>query len=236
MAIINGSHKFIFVHVPKAAGTAITLFLANFSAERDQEIGVTERGDRIELLFQRHFGVNKHSTALEIHQFVGPSVWEYSFTFAFVRNPFSRAYSLFRFLKDRWRAWPGSGIMDRLNNFEKFVQSDFFATDGPVGLFRPQWAWLQRETGNRPLVDFIGRIETIEDDMKKVISSIRMPLDPSTVFDSTNRINASTEPEEWAQHLGEQVRQRIIYRYRVDFERLGYATDYERFGDCGESL
>lgn len=39
--IVNHTHKFIFVHVPKSAGTSVTQMFSEYSSYRDLEVGGT---------------------------------------------------------------------------------------------------------------------------------------------------------------------------------------------------
>ena len=47
MAIINQSKKFIFVHVPKAAGTSVTSAFSKYTSYQDLEIGGAKFGESI---------------------------------------------------------------------------------------------------------------------------------------------------------------------------------------------
>lgn len=41
MSIINNSKNFIFIHIPKAAGTPVALFFSKHSRYCDQELGAS---------------------------------------------------------------------------------------------------------------------------------------------------------------------------------------------------
>ena len=69
--IVNHSHKFIFVHVPKAAGTSVSELFSKFSAYSDLEVGGTELGEALQNAYKCRFGLTKHSTAEEIRAVVG---------------------------------------------------------------------------------------------------------------------------------------------------------------------
>jgi hypothetical protein len=225
MSIINLSHKFIFVHVPKSAGTSVTAALSWYTTFCDLEIGGTALGEELQPYYLKRFGVRKHSTAREIRQLVGDAVWSHAFKFAFVRHPFARSYSIYHFLKHRFRTWKGSEIMDSFHDFSGFVRSDFFLTnDGPDQQFRPQWFWIRDEASDRAVVDFIGRVENLEKDLAHVIDRIAIPcLDAPMSFDPATRANSSTEPDEWRRHVDSEAQELIIKRHQPDFDRLGYS-------------
>lgn len=132
MAIINQSHQFIFVHVPMSAGTSVTNALSSFTGVFDVELGGTEYGERIASPFAQRFGIGKHATSVEIQHLVGNQIWNEYFIFGFVRNPYSRVFSIYRFLKTKFRKWKGSEIMDVFGNFDEFVRSDFFSSRGQI--------------------------------------------------------------------------------------------------------
>jgi len=84
MAIINHSFNFVFVHVPKAAGTSVTSILSKYTNYCDLEIGATEFGEYIQPAYKKRFGLAKHSPARDIRNLVGAVAWSKFFTFSFV--------------------------------------------------------------------------------------------------------------------------------------------------------
>ena len=61
MTIINNSYKFIFGHIPKAAGTTITNQLSAYTNYCDLEIGGTCFGEKIQPAYKKRFNISKHS-------------------------------------------------------------------------------------------------------------------------------------------------------------------------------
>jgi hypothetical protein len=213
MAIINFSHKFVFVHVPKAAGTSVSHFLSRYTKYRDLEIGGTVYEKKIGDYYLR-FGLGKHATAQEIRSTMGGETWSEMFSFAFVRHPVARAHSTFRFLKFHHREWHGSSVMDEFATFEEFLRSDFFATCGPDRIFNPQCFWLG--SGQDFNVDLIGRLETLDADMERVVS--RIGSRPEIL--NVGRENASS-PADPAEVTATAL-EIIGKRYEEDFRRLEY--------------
>jgi hypothetical protein len=107
MTIINHSHRFVFVHIPKNAGTSVAHYLSQLSTYRDQEIGATELGEAIAPAFRGRFQLHKHSTFAEIEEATGPEIHDYT-SVAVVRDPVDRVRSLYSFL----RQWPGWTDLD----------------------------------------------------------------------------------------------------------------------------
>src|SRR3989304_5138015 len=124
--IINNTFGFIFVHVPKAAGTSVAHFFSKFSCYCDLEVGGTSLGEALQEPFRKRYGLSKHSTAMEIRAVIGDVLWKKYFSFAFVRNPYERAFSAYHFLK-RMRAetqLEGLAPIGQCKTFADFVLSD----------------------------------------------------------------------------------------------------------------
>lgn len=224
--IVNHSHQFIFVHVPKAAGTSVSELLSKYSAYSDLEVGGTELGEALQQPYKRRFGLTKHSTAAEIHRVVGDDTWARYYSFAFVRDPYARAQSTFHFMK-RWhgnKEMKNLDVMDGFADFRSFVLSDFFKEQKAHRLLWPQVRWLEDEAG-QPLVDFVGHMETLDADIHHVLSHapglVKIHAAPEAA--PTKNRSARTDAALWDLLAADtEVERRIFEAYRVDFERYGY--------------
>jgi hypothetical protein len=163
--ILNWTRRFLFVHVPRTAGTAATLRLLTASTPGD--ICISHPSEAIIELLGQNVCIDKHHTAAQLLSILGEMKFSSLFKFGFVRNPYTHIYSIYRFLKFNHRAWPGSNIMNRFRSFDDFVASDFFQTPGPHQMFRPQSFWLCGEDG-RLLVDHIARWEDFDTEMAAI--------------------------------------------------------------------
>ena len=135
--------KTIFIHIPKTAGVSLAKAIY---------------GD---VTFEGHRSFYFNNIALNIKN-------EVYFSFSFVRNPFDRLYSAYKFLKEG-----GMNHLDKLA-FQTFLSEfeDFedFILNGlnekliyQITHFIPQHEYLCDKSGNI-LVDFIGRFEDLESD------------------------------------------------------------------------
>jgi hypothetical protein len=170
--ILNRTYHFLFVHVPKTAGIAVSRDLSRFTSADDIQVCET-----IEPLSRDYVGTYRlyqHSTAAEIEAAIGKEQFDRLYKFAFVRNPYARGYSLFRFLKYNFRRWPNSGIMDTFDTFDQFIASDFFQTPGPDRIFKPQVFWLTDDEGSL-MVDRIARMEELESELRDIYAAIGLP-------------------------------------------------------------
>ncbi len=220
MAIINHTYGFIFIHIPKNAGSAITRYLSQFSDEEDMVIGVTPKGEEFSTQ-SRNLGLSKHASCAEIQRFLGPEKWCHYLKFVVVRNPYSRAYSIYTFLKKKFREWKNAEIMDTFQSFDDFVKSDFFQSSGPDRIFHPQSFWLPptEDALYSPL--YIGRQENLNDDFSELTELIGLPpLDP---LNGLELVNASSDSVEWHSATDSPTIKEIIQKkYSQDFKRFGY--------------
>lgn len=218
--IINHTHKFIFIHIPKAAGTTVADTLSSLSRYCDQEIGGTEFGEMAQLHYWTRFGLRKHSPAKEVMNAIGRDAFTGFFRFAFVRNPYTRLASSFHFLK-AWNSPEFSDALDQYPDFESFLESNAWtsSTDPdiwPDGVFRPQTFWLKdRQTGEL-LVDFIGKTENLSQDLQAILT--RIGGSSAIVRDRSNPTPVYTRPKVWSS----EIVARIQREYRCDFEAFGY--------------
>lgn len=227
MCIINNSRKFIFVHVPKAAGTSVTDALSGLTNYCDLELGGTPFGEKIQTAYRDRFGLSKHSTASEIKAVVGAVLWSSYFTFAFVRNPFARCVSTFHFLR-KWEG-PNTEFLDQMRgfkDFDEYVLSDVWNTsNGPDQIFRPQAYWLRSTTGTAQqlLPSYLGKVESLKAGITDVLSAIDAPKHMIKKV-NVRKLNSSGSPSDVVSKNSEVI-DRILEKYKVDFQLLGYSTD-----------
>jgi hypothetical protein len=220
MTIISNSHKFIFVHIPKTAGTTITSVLSSLTRWNDIELGGTEFGEIIAPLYLKKFGLGKHTKLSQIRKILGDEDFQKFRKFSFVRDPYAKAFSTYRHLR-RWRVWKGSEIMDSFESFLQFVTSAFFLdSTGPDNLFIPQFKWLADENGNL-LTDYIGNVETIQASMATMIEQLSLPIDVSRI----PTLNESGDPYEYLTAYTAEAKEIIINKYKKDFELFAYSID-----------
>ena len=221
--IINHAHRFIFIHVPKSAGSTVTSLLSKMTTYRDQEIGSTPHAAALLAYYSTRFGLRKHSAAEEVVKIVGHDIWQEYFTFGFVRNPYWRLVSAFNFLKS-WNGTPEKfrTILQQYPSVNEFLLSDTWTTlPGPDHLFCPQALWLTfGKEHPRLAVDFVGRTEHMASDLASIRRRLHLPAVTNPPPEK-NKSPAYEPPEGWPA----EVVRRVQSHYAIDFEMFGYDRD-----------
>lgn len=228
MSIINFTHDFVFVHIPKTAGTSITSTLSKYSQYCDIEIGGTVFGEEIQAPYRRRYGLSKHSTADRLRSLIGHRDWARMYTFSFVRNPYARAASAFNFLK-QWDGCPPNfkNIIGQFATFEEFVLSEIFdQVTGPDDMFCPQARWLTASGSDKLLVDRVGKIEQLDTDLEQIL---KLAIPSKTIVESAPHLNRSEDRERLMldAYRNSEVVDSVRARYAIDFELFSYSTDPE---------
>ncbi len=194
MTILNHSYRYLFVHVPKAAGKSIKghLLQHSFSANERRCLDTSfqiqnwnaslagrpllrhlpripfDLGPVDQRLWEycKREGLYTaaHLRATQLQEALGERDYGELFSFAFVRNPWDRCLSAYRYMRSRPRHPAHEAALSM--SFEDFLQ--WQEAEGLPYLGR-QVDWIYRN-GEACLVDFIGKVENIAEDMAKVQS------------------------------------------------------------------
>lgn len=220
MAIINQTKGFVFVHVPKAAGTSVTNELSKYTTYQDLEIGGTHFGEQIHSAYNKRFDLAKHTPSSGIRNVIGDVDWDKMFTFSIVRNPYDRVISTYKFLK-KWEGTPEEfkNILGEFSDINEYILSDIWEeSDGPDFIFRPQTFWLTDQNDrSKVIVDFVGKLETLDKDLAYIMSCIEgKEIKPSKI----PQLNKT----EGAFELSKESIEKINHVYARDFKFWGYES------------
>lgn len=185
----------LFIHVPKVAGTAV-----------------------LEALGKRSGG--RHHLPWYVYRAADPLFFDRAFKFAFVRDPWDRAYSAWAYL-----AAGGNLRDDRVAGAMILSYGDFdsFVVDGlGAGAFRNHPLFLPQSefilgTDGRLMVDFLGRYETLPNDFALV--SKRLGLRKPLTHANPGPENRSSYRDKYATQSAVDTIRTI---YRQDVTVLGY--------------
>ena len=214
--MISHLDKCLFVHIPKAAGQSIeSVFVSR------QGLSWQQRGAL--LLKPNQDPANgpprlAHLTAAEYVRLGHMSEQQFGeyFKFSFVRNPWARMVSEFKYRQ-------GLGEQAYQGKFKDFLFKRFplpsadnyaLAKDGYRHVL-PQWQFLYDEKGEQ-LVDFIGKFENLQGDFNRVCQRLQIP---EQTLPHNNR------------NLATGLRQRLLQKVRQQLPMLANKRHYSAYYD-----
>lgn len=158
----------------------------SISGSRDLIWGTTIKGKANTLLLLRNHPLDKHSTAREARNFIGPPEWENFHTFSTVRHPCKRIYSLYQYvgdllerrsnvlsidyLKSRFTnfwEWPSVRIYQATEDFSSFIRHPDFVR---MRSARSMFDWLSED--GQLLVKRVLRVESLNDDFRALMADL----------------------------------------------------------------
>lgn len=195
--MISHDKKYIFVHIPKTAGCSVI-----------RALGCPERRD--------------HRSALYIKHHADSEIWQNYLKFSFVRNPWERMVSIYFYCKlhndfgTQWFytfiGWFTRSIMN------KNIMNKMPLTTHTQRLFlTPQLPRLLDEKGEI-LVDFIGKVESIQNDVLFIQKKLNLPRRPVL------HINTSTHTH-YSAYYSQQLIDIVAKWYKEDIQFFNY--DFE---------
>lgn len=157
-------------------------------------------------------------------KYVTAEQWKAYFKFSFVRNPYSRAVSIWKYAQ-----------------FAEEVTFAEFARTQLGGSYWEQEYWFVRpqtdftHVDGEPAVDFIGRFEKLKADWSKVCERLGFddrPLPRANVSKPAERstlgkLRRSLKPKierfaDWREHYDEESKRIVAERYADDLRTFGY--------------
>ena len=181
--MINNKHKFIFVHVPKCAGTTIR---ASLPPGR----------------------WSPHLDIMQIKEKVNVHVFDNYFKFGFVRNPWSRAVSLYHRRQ-------GVQMRHRMS-FTEFIKWHKYATDTCIHPTQKKYQLdFFTDSMGELLVDFIGKFENLQEDFNIICDKIGIPQQQ---LPHKNK----SKHKHYTEYYDEETKQIVAEKYRKDIEYFGY--------------
>lgn len=182
---------FVFVHINKTGGTSVEAALR--------------------LPFQ-------HRTALELRRALGERRWAQRFSFAFVRNPWSKVASHYFYRVQTNQ----TGLGGRPIDFNEWVRRAYGERDpryyDQPRMFMPQVEWVSDEKGNI-IVDFIGRFERFDQDFAAVCARIGRTAQLPHLKRSAGR--------DYRELYAPDTMAIVHRRFAADVECFGYHFDEE---------
>ena len=191
--MISHKHNYIFIHIPKTAGTSIKNYLNSLRPKTDYK----SPEDPLE-----KFGHHK----LPYYESKYKNTEEF-YKFCFLRNPYSRMVSLYKYAK-RWTEFDSSflGFCEFLNIGKKFTNNIVWEEH-----YEPQSNYISDE------INFIGKVESINSDFEHICNHLNIPHKELAHDNKSN--NASISICKRSSQIIEEI-------YENDFEFYETKTDF----------
>ncbi|WP_102106973.1 sulfotransferase family 2 domain-containing protein [Oceaniglobus roseus] len=213
--IISPGRRFIFVHIPKTGGTALSLALEARAMKDDILIGDTPKAKRRRGRLKRldaRGRLWKHSTLADIEGVLPPDVEAECLVFTLVRNPWDRMVSYYHWLCAQTFDHPAVTLA-RSSDFGGFVghpQTRAAFTAMPFG------AYVRGSDGAERGAVFL-RLEHLDEDIAPVEAHLGFALTPLPVANRSDRTAGHRA------HYTAQTRALVAELCAEDIARFGYA-------------
>lgn len=192
--MISLDKKFIFIHIPKCAGSSIESLISDSSCILNSNS------------WPHNLKVNyplNHLTLNDIKnsKILNPN-FEKFFSFTFVRNPFARLISEYFYLK------PRLGLSENIKKELIFLSSKF-----QNGIFGNHCMSQSKFINNE--IDFVGKVENLQEDFNIICDKIKIKRNH---LSRKNR----TSHEHYSIYYDEELKEIVSKRYKEDLENFNY--------------
>ena len=202
--MINHKHKFIFIHIPKTAGTSVEKVLFKPPKKRTTK-------DLWMFPNKYQTGALQHLMASHIIQEVGWDVFFKYFTFSFVRNPYDKMVSQYKYtINERPDLLRYIGISDSAS-FKEYIERVM------VTKLHVQWDCQYKflYINKKCVVDFIGKFENLQEDFNIVCDKIGIPRQQ---LPHKNK----SKHKHYTEYYDEETKEIVAKKYAKDIEYFGY--------------
>lgn len=187
--IISRGRKYVFVHIPKTGGTALTLALEQRAMRDDILVGDTQkaraRRGRIKA-DPATAHLRKHSPLSDLGGVLTPVEMDSFFIFTLVRNPWDRLVSYYHWLRAQGFDHPAVALA-------KTVDFSAFLNDPATQAAQSAWpahAYMTDSTGRARASGYV-RIEHLQNDLAPFEAHLGFTLQPLPYH------NASARARDW---------------------------------------
>lgn len=223
--LISWKYKFLFIHVPKTGGTALTRALAPYARLKDRIAYVGGATPILRRGLTKFFGGPKYIeniTGYDAHaayrfaeKALGSETLAPLTKAAFIRNPFTRTISLYSHIKRS----PQHPQHQRLRNLSFKEALPLMSEKG----WTNQTKYLFRLGAKEIALDFVGSHERFVEDSAALAERLRLPH-----ILRLKRINADPNPAPDIREMFGSMLDDFIAANQEEFELLGYSPDVAR--------
>lgn len=213
--LISHAHRFIFIHVDKAAGTSVQEALQPYA----EPLAASSLRKRLMLLgplnrvagLHRWMQFGEHVGAVSVRRCLPPSIYDGYFKFGFVRNPWDRLVSRYHYLK-RNQAHRHHAVVTLMAGFAEYARWEM-ARGKPL---LHQHNYLCDAEG-KLIVDAVGKFETLAEDFNGFCARLKLEV-------ALPHLNA-TQKKDYRDFYSEELREEVGRFFERDVALFGYAFD-----------
>lgn len=213
--IVSSEKSFVFIHVPKTAGTSITKILSKYA---DYPLTNAKYLRNIIAIFnhwsKQYIWFGKYTMPLHANAEYIKKAYQKDFSdyykFSFVRNPWSRMVSLYNFFKARFTR-PYMLQTDKMS-FPEFVE--FWSQTNP-GNQVDMFFWQNETTLD---MSYIAKVENIQEHFDVITKNINIPQILLPHVNQSKKTDYRTYYDDYTIEL-------VAKTYQKDIEFLDYTFD-----------
>lgn len=208
--MLSHHHKTLFIHIPKTAGQSIeTLFL--------DDLGL-QWSERAPLLLRPNPNANlgpprlAHLTITEYLTcgYISRTTFDHYFKFCFVRNPWDRALSMYKYLTNK------------AETFESFLSNHLGNPNSKLAYFFKPQTHYALDPNKRVKVDFIGKFETLQEDLDPIIRRLHLDAELKHINASREAPNKTNTHSTYRDFFCQKTRKIIERFYASDIKAFNY--------------
>lgn len=161
---------------------------------------------------QRQFtGVHKHASAQEILTYMGRDSYQSYFSFVFVRNPYDLLVSLYFYITQAKRHKDHDKVIEM--SFKEFANWHI-ASKPPR-----QWDFVSDSETNALIVDYVGRFETLNEDLKTITQKLTLPERRDLRHKNPSRKRKS---KDYRDYYDPETKALVTAYFKKDLEQFNY--------------
>lgn len=217
--ILSLSHKFVFVHIPKTAGLAMTDALGRFGRGKVRTLArsLSRRLPFTEGPERAHFRV--HEPARHMIAKLGRPVWDQFHSFSVVRDPFDHAVSHYEYMKQfRIRSTAARVGAMSFEEYLAYRMKPPFWND-TIFARMPDQSWYLTDAEGRMAVDRLIRFERLGADFARLVADLGLE---GAELRHVNKTRAKTDKRPFQSYYDATTEEMVRKIYARDFDLLGY--------------
>ena len=199
--LYSRSKNFVFIHIPKTAGTSIRSAINSYKDSYNKR-GVLGKFAR-RLGMPQFFAPNEHISAFEAKKLLGDEVWDNAYTFAVVRNPWDLEASMYAYMiksEDK--------LISKMKSFDEYIVWRCEAK------LRTQSQFLKGDSGDSLIVKDIYRFESLDSDIQRLGSYIGCNIRLQVLNQSRS--------DSYQKYYSDKSRDMVSRFSKEDIDRFGY--------------